>query len=99
MMESPNKPSEGDAGFDEPDAVVGMVGGGGVVEHQEHPGDQLDSKNKEHHASEDVDPARPSRDGLIQGMMDQRRKMEAFIQKMIDSFQHRDLTCIRFQFS
>src|SRR3990172_5869993 len=66
VVQAPDKTPECDLLRDELDTLVSMVWGGGIIDYEEHPRDELQEKKKESDAAEDVDPTRPARDRLIQ---------------------------------
>ena len=70
-------------------AGVGMVGGGHIVEHQQHARDRLHAEDKQQNRPEDIGPARAARDRLIEHLGGKQLQPDPLIDKGEDFFCNR----------
>ena len=66
MVKSSHKPAKRDLGFNESDAVVGVVGRRRVIQREEHAGGGLEDEQKQRHGAEHVNPAGATGNRLIE---------------------------------
>src|SRR5581483_2356839 len=76
MVQPPDKVAERHLLLNKLHAVVGVVGGRGIVKNQKGSGGCLHQKEKEGDASENIDPAGAPRDRFVEKMMEDRGKVE-----------------------
>jgi hypothetical protein len=66
MVEPAHEPPERDLGFNESDAVVGVIRRRSIIKREEHAGGGLKYEQEQRDGAEDVNPAGSARNGFVE---------------------------------